>query len=104
MTHDHTEECLILARARLRALRSEIALNQAFIRAYDEHNANLVEIVAYVERNLTRSNMADILRVFPGLSPPALRRQHASDLRTPLRNITEEYNNQENIANNNRPQ
>lgn len=95
MSHEHNEECVVLARARLRVLRSEIALNQAFIRAYEEHTANLVEIVAFVERNLTRANVNELLRLIPGMSPPALRRQSAGNVRTPLGEITNIINNLE---------
>jgi len=77
-----------LARARIRVMRSEISLNQAIIDAYEEHTANLVEIVGFIERNMTRLNVQELLRIIPGLTPPVLRRQSNGYIRTPLRDIT----------------
>ena len=67
--HRHNEECVYLARARVRALRSEIAMNQAIIEARNAHVAELHEIVAYVRRHLTRANIRDIIRMIPEMRP-----------------------------------
>lgn len=74
-SHVHSEECIVLARIRLRVMRSEIELNQAIVRAYEAHTATLVDAVMSAERSTTRLNINDILRVIPSMTPPPLRRQ-----------------------------
>jgi hypothetical protein len=85
--HAHDRECFVLARARLRVLRSEIAFNQAVMRAQEEHTARLVQIVVDLERNTIRLNMNDVIRSMPSLTPPGIER------RTPLRDITNTVHN-----------
>lgn len=68
--HFHLEECAILARARIRLLRSEIAMNQAIIRAREEHSANLVDVVSHLQRTFTRLDINDLMRLIPEMSPP----------------------------------
>jgi len=75
--HVHGEECIELARARLRVLRSMIEMNNNIIAAYERHTAHVVEVVMEIERSTTRLNMNDVLRAVPTMGPPAMRRQHA---------------------------
>lgn len=90
--HRHNEECIYLARARVRALRSEIAMNQAIIEARNAHVAELHDIVAYVQSHLTRANIRDIIRMIPEMRPYF-----------PLMDITNDINNQADTNNENTP-
>jgi hypothetical protein len=93
----------VLTRARLRVLRSEIALNQAITRATQEHTARLVQIVVDLERSTLRLNMNDVIRAVPSLSPPQLRRQHGAVMeRRPLQDITNTVHARD-LAINNQP-
>lgn len=75
--HQHRQECIELARARLRVMRSQIEMNRTIIAAYERHTALIVEMVMMIERSTTRLNMNDVLRTIPIMSPPTMARQHA---------------------------
>jgi hypothetical protein len=67
--HVHNDDCIILARARVRVLRSEIVMNEAIVAARNDHVDRLMEIMDYIERNVTRVNYAHIIRSMPELRP-----------------------------------
>lgn len=74
--HAHAEECRTLARARIMALRAQTRLNERISEALRRHDADLLEIIAFLERRVMRANVASLF-----LTPPRLERQTAA---TPL--------------------
>ena len=68
-THMHTEDCVFLARARVRVLRSEIRMNQMIIDARQAHINELYEVVLWIQRNVARASIRDIIRMIPEIRP-----------------------------------
>ena len=71
----HNVECVVLARARVRALRASIRLNETIIEAHRRHQEELEDIVAYLQRRVINADARDLLY----LTPPPLVRQTNMD-------------------------
>jgi hypothetical protein len=71
MVNGHGIECVVIARAHVRALRAAIRLNESIIEAYNRNQEEIEEIVAYLERRITDADPRDLIY----LTPHRLQRQ-----------------------------
>jgi hypothetical protein len=83
--HLHDDQCLILARARLRTLRAESRLSHAIIQAHREYIQEIDLALTYLETNITRSDVVDAVR---SPSTPSGTEASGSGDRRPLGDIT----------------
>ena len=88
--HSHSSDCALLARARIRILRSEIQMNTRITAAHNEHVRVVEEVIRWLETNITRSDASSLLGLIPDMFPPVLRRQFGTD-------VTSAYTNNENL-------
>jgi hypothetical protein len=62
-----TNDCIVLARARIRVIRAEIELNHIILAAREDNMQAIQEIIGWVERRVSRAAFADILNLIPEL-------------------------------------
>lgn len=75
MTLPSDASSLQFARSQIRIMRTMIAANNRMISSYEDHNLQLQMMIDNLERELTRGDIHEIIRLSPGLAPPPLRRQ-----------------------------
>lgn len=73
---------LLLARYKIRFLRAIIRHNADVITIHEIHNSQLRSMIVDLEREITRTDIHETIRINPILGPPipTLRRQHSTGM------------------------
>ena len=75
MAYPSNDVSIQFSRYHIRMMRTMIAANNRMIESYEVHNSQLQMMIDTLEREITRGDIHDTLRVSPYLAPPVLRRQ-----------------------------